>query len=203
MSSIALNRTTGPQVIKLFDSCFKRGVLDSAAMDDDYAVRDWYERHIADWSYGLVYDDDDFDWKRWRFTLTKWCREDRLGSVGDNYIDGPGLRTYNKNFLFAVIPLTMRFYLMGVEEWLEYPNPISLELFRHTRKIHWKPVAEHMKVMKTSDFRSYMQDFIYERQRMALDGDLSASQYDGFSIAMYKFTTKFDASEYLETEKDI
>ena len=203
MAKLPLNRTTAPQVIRLFDSCFKRGVLDACAQEDDYGVKEWLERHKTDGSYGLVYDDENFDWKRWRFTIERWCREDRLGSVGDTYLNAPCLRGYTRNFLFAVLPMTMRFYLMGVEEWLEYPNPIGIELFKHTRKIHWKPVPKHLKLMTTNDFLSILQEFVYERQRMKLDGDLNDRQYDSFSVAMYRFTRKYEIPYDETTEEDI
>ncbi len=203
MKKLPLNRTTAPQVIRLFDSCFKRGVLDACAQDDAYALVDWLDRHKKAGDYGLVYDDDDFDFKRWRFTIERWCREDRLGSVGDTYIGAPCLRTSQKTFLFAVLPMTMRFYMMGVEEWLDYQNPLSLERFKHTKKIHWKPMAKHLQVITTQDFLSLLQEFIYERQKMKLEGDLTAAQYDSFSIAMYKFTRKYELPDFKETDEDL
>ena len=203
MNRLPLNRTTAPQVIRLFDSCFKRGVLDACAQDDDYSVKEWLDRHLSDGSYGLVYDDYNFDFKRWRFTIERWCREDRLGSVGDTYLNSMYVRRKNRNFLFAVLPMTMRFYLLGVEEWLSYPNPLNMEIFKHTKKIHWKPMPSHMRNMTTSDYLSLLQEFIYERQSKKFEDDLTESQYDGFSIAMYKFTRKYEVPEYDETEEDI
>ena len=203
MEKLPLNRTTAPQVIRLFDSCFKRGVLDAAAQDDDYGVKEWLERHKEMWDYGLVYDDDNFDFRRWRFTIERWCREDRLGSVGDTYLNSIHVRKNNSNFLFAILPITMRFYLMGVEEWLEYPNPLSLELFRHTKKIHWKPVPKHLVNMTTSDFLSLLQEFVYERQRMKLEDDLTERQYDGFSVAMYRYTRKYEIPYDYSPEEDL
>ena len=149
MNKLPLNRTTAPQVIRLFDSCFKRGVLDAMSQDDDYGVAEWLDRHKTAGDYGLVYDDENFDFRRWRFTIERWAREDRLGSVGDTYLSSMYLRKKNNTFLYAVLPMTMRFYMMGVEEWLEYPNPLSLEVFRATRKIHWITVVEFHSFMKT------------------------------------------------------
>lgn len=203
MAKLPLNRTTAPQVIRLFDSCFKRGVIDACSQDDDYGVKEWLERHKTTGGYGLVYDDENFDFRRWRFTIERWAREDRLGSVGDTYLNSQFLRGYNRNFMFAVLPMTMRFYMMGVEEWLEYPNPLSLEVFRHTKKIHWKNVPKHLKNITTSDFLSLLQEFIYERQRMHLENDLPDSQYDSFSVAMYKYTRKYEIPEYDTPEEDI
>lgn len=203
MNRLPLNRTTAPQAIRLFDSCFKRGVLDACAQEDDYGVKEWLERHKAAGDYGLIYDDENFDFKRWRFTIERWAREDRLGSIGDTYLNSMYLRRKNSNFLFAVLPMTMRFYLMGVEEWLSYPNGISIEIFKHTKRIHWKPVEKHMQNMTTADFLSYLQEFVYERQRMGLEDDLTESQYDSFSIAMYKFTRKYEVSDYETPEEDL
>lgn len=203
MHRLPLNRTTAPQIIRLFDTCFKRGVLDAQAQEDDYAVREFLERHKAAGDYGLVYDDENFDYRRWRFTIERWCRQYRIGSVGDTYLDSMYVRTWSrKTFLLAVLPMTMRFYLMGVEEWLEYPNPLGLELFKQTKKIHWKPVPSHMKNMTTQDFLSLLQEFIYERQKMKLDGDLTETQYDSFSRAMWAMTRKYEVP-FEATEEDL
>lgn len=203
MTKLPLNRTTAPQVIKLFDECFRRGVMDASAEEDDYGCREFVDRHKADGGYGLVYDDTDFDYRRWRFTIERWCRESRLGSVGDTYLNSMYVRTASRqSFLFAVLPMSMRFYLMGIEEWLEYPNPLGMALFKQERKQHWKPMPKHLKKLTTSDILSYLQEFIYERQKMGLEGDLSPRQYDSFSEAMYKFTRKYESAVFGETEED-
>ena len=202
MNKLPLNRTTAPQIIKLFDICFKHGVLDACAEEDDYAVKDFFERHKSDGGYGLVYDDEDFDFKRWRFTIERWCREERLGSLGDIYLNSRFVRQNSHTFLFAILPMTMRFYLMGVEEWLEYPNPLNKVFFKQTKKIHWKPMASHMRKINLPDFLSYLQDFVYERQRLKLEGDLSAGQYDSFAEAMFKFTRKYAVPYECPSEED-
>lgn len=199
---LPLNRTTAPQVIRLFDACFKHGVLDACAYEDDYYVREFLTKHKSAGDYGLVHDDENFDWRRWRYILERWCREDRVGTVGETYIGSMHMQRYIKTYMFAVIPMTMRFYLMGVEEWLEYPNPYDRELFKQTKKIHWKLVPKHLKVIKTCDFLSYLQEFIYERQNMHLQGDLSESQYDSFSRAMFALTRKYEISYGAESEED-
>jgi len=192
MSKIPLNRTTAPQVIRLFDTCFKQGVLQAMEFGDDYAAKEFLDRHKAAGDYGLIYDDEKFDWRRWRFVLERWCREFRIGSIVDTYLDSVYVRSSSRrNFLFAIIPISMRFYLMGIEEWLDYPNPGGAELFRNTRRIHWKPVPQHLRVMTTADIRSYVQEFIYERQKMALEGDLTDNQYDEFSLVLWKMTQKY------------
>lgn len=200
MTRLPLNRTTAPQVIRLFDICFKKGVLDACDQEDDYYVKEFLERHKEDGSYGLIYDDENFDWKRWRFTLERLARDHRLKSVGDGYISAT--RGYTKNFLFAIFPMTMRFYLMGIEEYLEYPNPNNTALFKQEAKIHWKPMPSHLRKMNTQDFLSYLQEFVYERQTLKLEDDLTERQYDSFAEAMYKLTRKY-AVPYDPPKEDI
>lgn len=196
-----LNTTTAPQVLRLFDYCFKQGVLDACDLGDDYEARDWLNERKEDGGYGLLSDKDTpYDWRRWRFTLFRWCRNAHIGSVGETYIDG--IRTAS-NLLFCVVPIAMRFYLMGIEEWLEYPNSTNTLIFKQTPKIHWKPVAPHLKKITKDDFISYIQDFVYERKKFhekvkadwpeeiatpLLNRDASYSAYDNFAKAMWTYT---------------
>lgn len=191
-----LNRTTAPQVLNLFDYCFKQGVLDAYELGDDYTAKEWLEERKADGGYGLLTDiDAEYDWRRWRFTLYRWCRNSHMGSVGDAYIDG--IRKPS-NFLFCVLPISMRFYLMGIEEWLEYPNQTNIQIFKLSKKIHWKPVQPHLKTIKKEDFISYIQEFVYERQKLHQQEeergevlrDASDTSYDGFAEAMWALTKK-------------
>ena len=189
MTDLVLNRTTAPMVLRLFDLCFKRGVLDACDQDDDYASREFLEKHKSDGGYGLVYDDEDFDWKRWRFTISRMCRENRLTRLEEEYLSSSALRHRATTFLYAILPITMRFYLMGVEEWLDYPNEAHKAFFVEPN-VHWKPVPSHLRKINKNDFIYYMQEFVYERQRLHFENDLTPKQYDSFAEAMWKFTRK-------------
>lgn len=199
MSELVLNRSTAPQVLRLFDCCFKRGVLDSIYLGDDYAAKEFLEARLADGGYGLVYDTEDFDWKRWRFTISRIARENRLGRLEEDYISSSALRQSGRTFLFALLPISMRFYLMGVEEWLAYPNPGHRALFTAT-SVHWKPMASPLRKIKTNDWISYVQEFVYERQKMRIENDLTPLQYDSFAEAMWKFTRKY---AHIPTKKKV
>ena len=201
MARSPLNRTTAPVVIRLFDYCFKQGVLDACAVEDDYLVKEWLDRRKQDGSYGLLSDmDTEYDWKRWRFTLFRWCRIAKMTTLGENYID---MIRKHSNFLFCVLPISMSFYLMGVEEWLEYPNPTNTALFKQKNKIHWKPVPDHLKNITKDDFISYTQEFTYERQKlhaMAAENedeetfkkDASDNAYNEFCTALWALTRPCD-----------
>ena len=205
MSDFPLNKTTAAQAIRLFDYCFKMGVIDACELGDDYVASSWLEERLADRKYGLLSDyEAEFDWKRWRFTLFRWCRNCSLRQLGENYIDR--IRK-SSNFLFGILPICMRFYLMGVQEWLDYPNPTNMMIFKMTARIHWKPVTQNLRTMKTDDFISYIQEFIYERVDNPLEDDVSISYLNGFCVAMWKLTRKYipygEFREGFEAEEDL
>lgn len=196
-----INRTTAPQIIRLLDLCFKQGVRDARDMEDDFTVKEWLEERLADGEYGTLPEKDfEFDWRRWRYTLYRWCREWHLGTMADNYINQ--MDRYKNTMAFVLIPITMRFYLMGVQEWLEYPNPNSMALFLQNRKSHWKPMPSHLKVMTTSDFLALVQGFSYERQDKGIEKNIPQSRYDDFSLALWRCTRKYNVIDYGRGKKN-
>ena len=184
-----ITRSSAPEVIRLLDFCYKKGVIDAAAVEDDLAVQDWLDAMHKQGKYGLVdFPDEECDWKRWRFFLLRWCRENRLSKLGFEYIDS--LRKVS-GFEYVVIPMTMRFYLQGVKEWLEYPNELGLILFKSNGRQRWtNNVPQTMKVMRTDDFISLIQEYIYELRQYPMEEmvDFPSSNYDNFEYAMWQMT---------------
>lgn len=200
-----LNRTTAPQLVRLLDYCFKRGVLDAAELEDDYKAKDWLEARKKDWKFGLVYEDETIDWRRWRFFLLRWCRLARLGKLGETYID----RIYSKNIYFVCLNMTFRFYMMGVEEWLEYPNRNNTQIFKQESKIHWKPVPQYLRKISTDDFISYLQEFAYEYQNIeeaAKEDNPSDAAMASFCRSVWQLTRKYptygEVRDGIEAEED-
>jgi len=185
-----LNRTTGPQAIRLFDYCFKQGVIDACELEDDYSAKEFLTHMLETGGYGVLNEPTDgFDWKRWQFTLYRYCRYGRLGSISDTYIDK--IHRFRNTFVFAILPIAMRFYLMGIEEWLEYPNPNNIALFKQRKKIHWKPMPQHLVTITTPDFISLVQQFVYERVDKAIENDLPAHRYNNFASALWRCNQKY------------
>ena len=58
-----LNRTNASMLARFFDTCFRHGVMDSCALEDNYTVRSFAERHDGHCSFGVVGDDLNYDWK--------------------------------------------------------------------------------------------------------------------------------------------
>lgn len=177
-----LNSSTGPQVLRFFDVCFKRGVQDAAALEDDYRVRDFVLKHEEDWSFGVLGEPDDFDWKLFRFVLYRWARAARLTQLAERYLFM--IRAVNP--YWAILPFCMRFYLMGVKEWLAYPNPMGLDVFRNTPKIHWAPQQGVSKKFTRPDYIAYMQEFSLIHRRLPEDRRLmNARTMDDYCMAIY------------------
>lgn len=176
-------------VVRLLDFCYKKGVIDACGVEDDLAVQDWLDATHKKGKYGLVdFPDEECDWKRWRFFLLRWCRENKLSKLGFDYIDG--IRKVS-GFEYVIIPMTMRFYLQGVKEWLEYPNEMGIALFKSRYRQRWtNKVPKNMKNMKTDDFISLIQEFIYEFRQFPMDEmtDLRDSALDNFEYAMWQMT---------------
>lgn len=187
-----LNRHTAPMVVRLLDICFRRGVLDAMDFGDDYTAKEWCEDKIQNEGYGLLSESEvEYDWRRWQFTIMRWCRLNRMATLSSAYLDRIRKKT---NFLFVVIPMTMRFYLMGIQEWLEYPNPNKFVFFENQPKTHWKPVDAHLKNMTTDDFISYVQEFVYERSshpEEVKEKGASDASFDDFREALWRTTRKY------------
>lgn len=184
-----ITRKSAPEIIRLLDYCYKRGVVDASEVEDDIAVQDWYDTIHNSGRYGLVgFPDEEYDWRRWRFFLIRWCRENRMSNLGFSYIDT--LRKVS-GFWYVIIPMTMRFYTLGVKEWLEYPNELDIELFKAHTRLRWSDrVPAAMKKMKTDDFISLIQEFIYEfRQYPMLEmKNFPPKSLDNFEYAMWQMT---------------
>lgn len=185
--------------------CFKQGVLDAYKMGDDYAVRDFVEKHKANWSYGVLGEPDDYDWKMWRFSLYRWCRRCRLAQFAENYL----YEVKSFNYLYCPIVFSMRFYLMGIEEWLDYPNPVGIERFRQGTMSHWTPNTDHgANKITTREIIVEMQEIAYQyRRRPEDDWEVRGGVMVEFGTAMVDLTSKFAYKKRLvigdETIKNI
>lgn len=186
--------------VRFFDICFKQGVLDAYKFADDFGARDFLERHKEAWDFGVLGEPDDYDWELWRFTLYRWCRANHLTSFARDYI----YSVTRKNHHWYLLPFCMRFYLLGVEEWLEYPEPRRIEIFKKEPKVHWAPREKGLRKMMTDDFISYMQDFVYQFRRSPLsqgeDRVMVLKTMDSFCQAIHTLTRKYVTGKKFRAE---
>lgn len=196
-----LNRTSAPTVVRFFDVCFKQGVIDACAFADDYGAQEFLKQHREKWYFGVLGEPDDYDWEMWRFTLYRWARKHHYMKFSSDFI----YRIVNKTYLWYFLPYCMQFYLMGIEEWLEYPNPVKMEIFKGENRIHWKPVERHLRKITTDDTISYMQEFCYNFRRSPLsegeDRVMNPNAMDAFCQAIHDLTRKYDTRKRLRIKE--
>lgn len=187
MSSLLLNRTTAPQAVRFFWTCFRQGVLDACEFGNDLDAKEFYERKTADWSFGLLGGPEDYDWQMFRQQLYWWARQAGLKSLAEGYI----FRIRTKNYLWALLPYCMRFYLMGVGEWLKYPNPGGIQIFKLKPMTHWDPSSPVAKVTRV-DVVSYLHGFEFEFRQTPEDGrEVSEAAMSAFVKALFDLSSKY------------
>jgi hypothetical protein len=184
-----LNRTTAKHALRFFDVCFKRGVLDACEYGDDFGAREFVEKHSRAWDFGVLGEPDDFDWRMWRFILYRWARQaNGLGKFAESYI----YQVTKKNYLWYLLPYCMRFYMMGIKEWMDYPNRSGIERFKMTTAVHWNPEASKIRRMSRSDYIWQMQEFAYQFRRATEATEyLSQEAMDDYCKAIHKLTKSY------------
>lgn len=179
-----LDRAMAPHIIRFFDICFKQGVLDAYEYGDDMEAKSFLRARKEDWKFCTLTRENDQDWQTFRFTLYWWARRNHMSKLAEGFIFN--LRTKTPAWCFLIY--CMRFYLMGVSEWLEYPNPLPLEIFKHHGKIHWDP-NERVKKITKPDFISYMYDFALDYRAIPeAERPMSVITMDGFVKALFDLT---------------
>jgi len=185
----SLNREQAPTIIKFFDLCFKQGVVDAYEFHDDIEAREFVARHREAWDFAVLGQPEPYRWDEWRFTLFHWARR------------AHGLSGFAMNHIYQItkvcpqwflLPHCMCFYLMGIEEWLDYPEPTKIQIFLSKPKTHWKPMPLGQQKLDKNDIVICMQGFVYDYRRV--DEDLqpfSAAGFDGYAQAMHALTRPY------------
>lgn len=185
--SILLNRKTASHVLRFFYLCFKQGVIDSYEFGNDIDAKDFYEQKKADWTFGILGEPDDFDWEAFRYKAYWWARRKGMKTMAENYL----FRIRTKNYIWCVLPYCMRFYLMGIKEWLNYPNPAGIELFKITANVHWDPNEPVRQITKTDIF-SYLHEFEFEYKRFDdYDKSFTSASMSSFVQALFDLTRAY------------
>lgn len=187
MKNSPLNRKTAPEIVRFFDVCFKQGVISACHFGDDYGVKDFINAHKPNFSFGVLGEPDDYDWQSFRFALYRWARASRQTTLAENYI----YQIRKKDALWCFLPYCMRFYIMGMEEWLKYPNPVGIELFKKTIKVHWDP-TNPVRKFTTYDFIAYLQEFALDYRRLPDElHPINPYTMDGFCTAIHDLTRSY------------
>lgn len=190
MNDIQLNRKTAPAIIRFYDVCFKQGVLDAAAARDDYSVREFVLEHKPLFKFGTISEPTGHDWRSYRFVLYRWARENGMTPLAENFI----IAIRKQNYVWSFLPYCLWFYIMGIEEWLEYPNAMAVGVFRASPRVHWNPASANHQITKM-DFISYMHMAAFAYKAMDVDDKLvSDSSIDGFCSSIYDLSQRYATS---------
>lgn len=191
-----INRQTARMILKLFDCCFKRGVIDASEVDNEHWCHEFIEARHTQRDFSLLDVTDIYDWKEWRMILARWCRYSRNMKLCPEYLD----RVYKENYYWSIFPIAMDFYILGIQEWLEYPNPYKLELFKFTPSVHWKPMPrKNLEKLTIDDKVSYIQQFAFDRERLDPEGN---GKYTNFAQDMWAYTRPLPPDP-LKSMKDV
>ena len=180
-----LNRSTADQILRFFDVCFKQGVIDACEFGDDWAVKDFYEKHIEDWDFGVLGEADDMDWELFRVKLYHWGRERGYRKFLIEYV----YQIHRKNYAWYFFVFCMRFYLLGIGEWLEYPNSTRIEQFKNFPNKHWVDKPSALAKISKTDKIVTMQDEMFKYCAVPEeDRRLSVDIMDSFCRAIHDLT---------------
>ena len=96
-----------------------------------------------------------------------------------------------KDVSWCLLPYCMQFYLLGIEEWLDYPNPANIEIFKSTPKLHWSPKGPIKKFIRP-DYFSYLHNFYYQYSQIPEDlQTVSPTMMDSFVSALYDLSSRY------------
>lgn len=184
-----INRTSITQILALFDYAYKRGVVDAYEEGDDARCEKFVEEMSQSSEYGLLADDFRMSTREWKFIVGSWCHERRLIRLQTKYIE----RIYAKNHLAAILPVVQDFYVRGVKDWLEYPNPTRVEVFKNSSRAKWLISGRDRKIMTPYDYASKVQEFCFNRERRAIKGleELPKEAFMNFSSEIWLSTRKY------------
>lgn len=130
-------------VLTLFDHFYKMGVIDAMEKTDQWQARDFIARMRESGTYGTIEKDYSMGWRQWlalvryESSLQNWkTTRDILGCI-----------TSSRGYVATILPMTMAYYLKGIEDYWNNPNPINKTLFLSKKFNLW---AEKIKVRNTN-----------------------------------------------------
>jgi hypothetical protein len=195
-----INYQTIPAILALFDSCYKRGVVNAFQIDDVNAA----QRFVSDMRkpslYATLCDTDIFGrlsegrrytFEKWRVLLAVWCRGQLRSKTINQYLEtAVNERTCNG----VIYPLCMDFYLQGIYHYSN--NPLTdLTVFAHTKNAMLLPSKtgkRPFKIRTPDDWLHEIQVLCMERAEMEderTDEDkvrVAKKSYDNFAqLAWY------------------
>lgn len=181
-----IDRSTVKLVLRLLEYSFRQGVLDACKYQDEFLCREFIRQRRENHDFGTLDIGEPLDWEEWRYILTKWSMRCHIHTVCEKYLD----KIVSMNYNWVIFPVAMEFYILGIEEYLEYPNIRNLELFKNKPRVHWYCDGRPFKGINTESIVTMIQDICYTRKRKDAfaQGCPSAISYDAFCRTIWTCT---------------
>lgn len=168
------------QTFSLFDYAFREGVFDAATFGDNVVCEEFLKKYKQKPVFALLNTPREISWTEWRFVIGRWAALRHLGALTSKFLTRRGYTW----FIRALYRVVQDFYFRGIEEWLQYSNPLSLEVFRGRVRVHWVPTNRtRFKTIRPDEFIAMAQEFAYSRMSVAkeVEDDVASANYELFA----------------------
>lgn len=166
--------------IRLFNSCYKAGVMDAERVCDEQYCERFKEEVRCAGVFGRVIDEHYMGWHEWRLNLLLIIGAD----VKINHISDFLMRLrINSGYSLCVLSLAQEFYIQGLDDFNAYPVIRDFSLFEGDKLQRWTRQGIVSRTIKTMIID--MQRFCIIRKRVEdassnKKNPLKSNYYDWF-----------------------
>lgn len=156
-----VDRDTILKMISLLDFCYRLGVTDAHAQDDEGLCREFIEKTSQPGVYGFLTDGYNVGVLEWQLRLTKQARLTSMFGSMYQYFNRMG--RFSSNYLSCSLPVAQEFYNKGVTDYCTAPDGCDLVQFNDAKRVWWS----HKGLLKISarEFVETIQLMCFDRQR--------------------------------------
>lgn len=120
-----INKSNLKWVLILFDHFYRMGVIDAMDKTDQWQARDFISRMRESGTYGTIDRDYSMGWKQWLALVRYECSLQNWRTTREIL----GCITSSRGYVATILPMTMAYYLKGIEDYWNNPNPVNKTLF--------------------------------------------------------------------------
>lgn len=130
-----ITRDTISKSISLLDTLYHWGVRDCHALNDEGAAREFIETHSETNVYGFLTDEQPISVLEWQLRLIQQARLTSMYGSMYQYFQRMG--KFANNYLSTFVPLSMRWYVRGVQDYCDNPNAADYAIFEDSKRVFW------------------------------------------------------------------
>lgn len=146
----------------LFHRVYKQGILDAIDQNDLFKCKEFVSEMRQTCTFGFL-DTPKMDWREWRFHLIRLGMDTPYGPSCTQYLS---LALNYTGYPAVVFPIAMDFYLEGVKDFCQYPNPAILQDFLKRKFPKWGKPRRLKRVRTSIDIVLEAQAYCFERANL-------------------------------------